>query len=278
MNVKEYISSGILESYVLGSCTPAEQKEVEANAMQYPEIKAELEAIREALNTYAIANEITPPEYLKEKIANAVNASDSIVEEPNIISLNSERSGKSGLYRFLIAASVALLISSAYMINKFSVQLDDAKKEIAALKKENESFAQSVKASDSLYALDKKKMEMKLAQLDMVKKPSMVAMPMKGLDPAPDAKVVVYGDAKTNEIFLEVNKLPKAPKGMQYQLWAIVKGKAIDAGMIQQCEEPDTCGILKMNSIADAHAFAISLEKEGGVPVREGALYASFGL
>lgn len=45
MNMNEYISSGILESYVLDVATPEEMKEVEMYASMHPEIKLELEAI-----------------------------------------------------------------------------------------------------------------------------------------------------------------------------------------------------------------------------------------
>jgi hypothetical protein len=38
MNVKEYISSGIVESYVLGLASEAERQEFEQNCVQYPEI------------------------------------------------------------------------------------------------------------------------------------------------------------------------------------------------------------------------------------------------
>ena len=279
MNINEYISSGILESYVLGSCTSDQQKEVEANALQYPEVRTELEAIREALNNYVLLNEQSPPAHLKEKIAQAVKDSSSANNETKVYTLENKEEinvsrGANG-YKLLAAASVALLIAvSAFFYNK----LQKTENEVAQLKDQMEGMTHDKLINDSLIALEKKKMEFKLAQMDMVKKPSMVAMPMTGKEKAPDAKVVVYGDSKTNEIFLEVDKLPKAPTGMQYQLWAIVKGKPISAGMVQICEQPDTCGILKMNSIADAHAFAISLEKEGGNESPKGDIFATFGL
>ena len=40
MNIKEYISSGIIELYVLGICSPDEEKEIESLRLQYPELDA----------------------------------------------------------------------------------------------------------------------------------------------------------------------------------------------------------------------------------------------
>ncbi len=45
------------------------------------------------------------------------------------------------------------------------------------------------------------------------------------------------------------------------QLWAIVEGKPVDAGMIDACS-----GLCKMKNISNASAFAITLEKRGGSP------------
>jgi anti-sigma-K factor RskA len=95
---------------------------------------------------------------------------------------------------------------------------------------------------------------------------------------APDAKALVLMDSKTNEIFLDIKKLPTPPDSMQYQFWAIVAGKPIDAGMIELCPATDTCGIHKMNTIPDARAFAISLERKGGNLQPKGQIYASYGI
>ena len=65
MNIQEYISSGILESYVLGATTPEERKEVEKYSAMYPEIKLELEEIEKAMNNYATQHSVTPPSHLK---------------------------------------------------------------------------------------------------------------------------------------------------------------------------------------------------------------------
>ncbi len=60
MNLKEYILSGIVESYVLGLATVVEQQEFEALCKQYPEIaKAKLE-FELSLETLLTKNTIAP--------------------------------------------------------------------------------------------------------------------------------------------------------------------------------------------------------------------------
>ena len=67
VDVKEYIASGILEAYALGHVTDHERAEVEAVAAEYPEIKKELDAIQDSLNTYAKEHSVTPSEGTKRE-------------------------------------------------------------------------------------------------------------------------------------------------------------------------------------------------------------------
>ncbi len=46
----------------------------------------------------------------------------------------------------------------------------------------------------------------------------------------------------------------------QYQLWAIVDGKPVDAGVF----DSTTAGLLKMKALAGAAAFAVTIEPRGG--------------
>ena len=56
--------------------------------------------------------------------------------------------------------------------------------------------------------------------------------------------------------------LPAAPAGRQYQLWAIVNGQPLDAGMLRDTKMQ----VQQMKAFAQADAFAITLEKSGGSP------------
>ena len=63
-----------------------------------------------------------------------------------------------------------------------------------------------------------------------------------------------------------VNNLPQAAPEKQYQLWAIVDGKPVDAGMVEESADASGKLLLKMHNIPEAQAFAITLEKKGGSP------------
>ena len=63
--INDFIQSGILESYVLGTTTSEESREVEQMAAANAEVKAELDAISKAMEAYAQANAVAPNPTIK---------------------------------------------------------------------------------------------------------------------------------------------------------------------------------------------------------------------
>lgn len=252
-------------------------------AEKHLEVQEELNAIQEALGNYALLEEKTPPAYLKEKIAAAIKVKPTEEKkEAKIITMNIEKEtlpqSNNRFYKYAAAAAVALLICSSVVNYSLYSKLQGTQDEMAGLVNEKNVLAGEVQMQKINFDNLNRSMAVVQSDMKLLKNPNLVTMEMKGKDPAPDAKAMVYCDSKTNEIFLEVDKLPAAPEGMQYQFWAIVDGKPVDAGMIELCEQPDTCGIHPMKTIANAHAFAISLEKKGGNPSPLGSIYATFGI
>jgi anti-sigma-K factor RskA len=101
--------------------------------------------------------------------------------------------------------------------------------------------------------------------VELMKDPDMaiVKMPAIAASPDPTSATTVYWDTVTKDVFLAINKLPTHDADHQYQLWAMVDGKPVDAGVIDMKEGP---GMVKMKNIRRAQAFAITLEKKGGSP------------
>jgi anti-sigma-K factor RskA len=87
---------------------------------------------------------------------------------------------------------------------------------------------------------------------------------LKGTPHAPDALAKIYWMKTTGDVYVDPSNLPAVPSGKQYQLWAIVDGKPVDAGMIST--QKGIYHIQKMKSFGRAEAFAITLEKAGGSP------------
>ena len=73
MNIQEYISSGIIESYVLGLADPEERKEFERLAEQYPELRNARDAFGVSLENNMQFASITPPAHIKSKIFSEID-------------------------------------------------------------------------------------------------------------------------------------------------------------------------------------------------------------
>jgi len=68
LNIKEYISSGILESYALGELSDPKRLEVEKNLEVHPELRAELALIEKTIEAFYVRAGKEPKPHLKEKI------------------------------------------------------------------------------------------------------------------------------------------------------------------------------------------------------------------
>ena len=78
MNSKEYIDSGILENYVMGTASDSEREEVEMMSAAHPDIRKEIDAISDALENYALAHAIKPSPVVKPLLMASIDYSERI--------------------------------------------------------------------------------------------------------------------------------------------------------------------------------------------------------
>ena len=101
--------------------------------------------------------------------------------------------------------------------------------------------------------------------LNLIRDPAMVVVKMPGVpnSPSPSSLATVYWDSRSRDVYLMINNLPLPAGDKQYQLWALVDGKPVDAGVF---DVKDALSLVKMKNIPKAQGFAITLEKRGGSP------------
>lgn len=249
MNPQEYIESGILDLYAAGALTDAERAEVEKMASVYPEIAEELERIGQALESYASSEGIRPRPAMKQKVMNAVLHPDTgrTIKPAPIPMLFS-------YYRIAIAASISLLILSTIGMMVFRYNWKSAEKELKILSETNNQMLQDMAAMRIAYEKEK-------TTAGMLRNPDVMSLELKGMPVSPAASAMVYWNTKDQTVMLDPVNLPAPPAGQQYQLWFIKDGKPLDAGIFPM-DAPGTMQLMK--KVADADAFAITLEPKGG--------------
>jgi anti-sigma-K factor RskA len=254
LNKNDIISSGLLELYALGLTSPEETIHVEEWVSQYPEIKEEIEAIEMSLESYAQAHSIEPSPSVKDKILSQISQD----QQKNIYNLSPVTNGtlQSNIYRipsflkWAAAAIFILLAGSIVLTYSYYNKYRSASRELqlAQQKIDQQNQANLAMKTDINVMTDKNSLPVVL----------------KGTPHAPDALAKIYWMKTNGDVYVDPSNLPAIPSGKQYQLWAIVDGKPVDAGIIST--EKGIYHIQKMKSFGRAEAFAITLEKAGGSP------------
>lgn len=252
MNTREWIASGLLEAYVLGEGSAEERARVERMAATDPEIRAELEAIETALEAHAVATAVEPPPAMKAALMRAVQGKGN--GKGKVVPMAAGQAGPASRTWLAAAAMVALLASGAGNFLLYS-RLGEVNERLAILENERAVLAQQMQVQQTA-------LEQSRQQLAVVFDPGKHMVPLAGQVLDPKAAARVYMDPATNEIYLDVLSLPAAPAGKQYQLWAQVDGKMVDAGMLGM--DAGVESLQRMKTIANATAFGVTLEPEGG--------------
>lgn len=257
MNIQDYILSGIVESYVLGLASPEERVEFERLYGAHPELRAAREAFEMQLEDQLHMQRVAPPRELKSRIFSQIGMEQSSVREEAKIPLNRPvMIRRTGFPRFVAAAALVLLLGSVllnfYLLSQYKHSIFQYKELLA-------SQEQLTTANQSMNT----KLESYESAISLLKDPRMEIVKMPGVPTSPDrsSMATVYWNTNSREVYLLVNQLPKPAAGKQYQLWAIVNGKPVDAGVFDLAEGPQ---LMKLKTIPNAQAFAITLEKQGG--------------
>ena len=245
MDIKNYISSGIIEAYVTGTSSVEESSILECVMKNNAEVKAAVFEAQQIFEQLATSQAIQPPTHLEATIRSKIEFENLESSQAKIIPLNQKRTTDQLSMNFpmwMKAASVAVLFGLGYLgyeVGSKSAQLE----KIAKNNIELSTKVSNLEQMNSM-VMNSKKIE------------------LKGVENHPDMLADVYWHT-SKKVFLEIKNLPAAPTGKQYQLWAIVDGKPIDMGMY---DPKNKSKVQAMKSVEIPQAFAITLEKEGGNP------------
>ena len=252
MDIKEYIQSGIIEQYVMGLASAEEAAELEKLRDEYPELKVAIVSFEQSLEEHLRTNEVIPPVHIKAALEKRLfdkDLSEKTTEENTFTTAFSKKSTpvyNIGSWKYLAAACIILLIASTALNFYFYSGYKSSKQQYEALLTERNTL----QANNASYQ----------QSLQMMQDTSMVHIEMKGMPGKEQNLAMLVWDPNTKYVYIYANDMQQAPAGKQYQLWAIVDGKPVNAGVIGN----DCAGICKMKKIDRAEAFAVTLEKEGG--------------
>lgn len=239
MNIKEYISSGIIELYVLGICSPAEEKEFESLRLQYPELDAAVLQYEGQLENEMQQQATFPSAEIDEKILEKLESLNTpIVTLPS----GKQNTRFVSSWKLAAAACLLLLITSAV----FNYLLYN--------KTKNQELALQSKGDN--------KPTLPAGDYEILNDPTITPVAMYGVGSHAICRCTMFWDKKTGKIYVLIHHLPKSSESKDYQLWANVNGEQVSVGIVN---DEIRGRFIEMSKVpAGTTAFTITLEKAGG--------------
>jgi len=263
VDIKQYIASGMIDSYVLGSVSSQERQEIQCLSKIYPEIAEELQRAELALEAYAFSIAVTPPAALKQSILDRiknVEQDEAITADSSNVLQETKAIQLPAYFKWSAAASVLIIVGLSFLYmnaSKSQSELSETLVSVEAAAKEQQKTMEDQLAS----------MDLNLQQIQdreaFFSAPNTRKLALAGTDVQPNASASIYWDETTGKVILASLGMPTPESGKQYQLWAIADGKPVDLGVLAKDKQFSP----SINvSASNVQAFAITLEKEGGSP------------
>ena len=250
MNVNDYIASGSVELYAMNALPPEDKKEFERLMILYPEITAELRKIEEGLERYAMSHAINPRPQLRQQLVESLEKTSAFKRE---IKIKPIREDKTLSYKYLIAACLAALVVSTFASWFFYTRWDEAEERYTSILNEKNELAENYNFVKSTY-------DATLENLVVMRDQNASVITLHATDSTRNYQARVYWNKATNHSYIDVLFLPAPGEGRQFQLWALIGGKPVDAGVFATNNE----GLQRVKDILTADMWAVTLEPKGG--------------
>jgi anti-sigma-K factor RskA len=247
MEAQEYIDSGILELYVYGLLTETENLEIAEMAKKNPAVDEEIISIERAI--VALSSSFSPFHSVAnfEKIKARLELKHGKVVEMKPTSNWSQYVGW--------AAAVLLLLGLGYQ----TLELTKTKDAIATVGTEKNKIQRDFAYLD----LQNKETE---KNLNIVRDIKNTGVTLGGQAVSPTSFAKVYWNKETKTTYIDAAGLPKPPKGMVYQVWALKLSPVLtptSIGLLSDFEGNNQ-KIFAVSQTDSAEAFGITLEPAGG--------------
>lgn len=272
MEVNDIISSGLLELYAAGLASQEEAAQVQQWVQQYPEVADELAAIEASLAMYAQANAVQPGASVKARVFDRINDG----EKAKVVPLAAMADGPlkvvkvSAAWKNVAAAAIILLIGSTVFnvvqYNRSAVvnnELVQTRQQAAALAQEKKQLEEQRNEMNSYVETARNKYSQSVS--------------VTGLNAA-DSSAKVFWMKNTGDVFVDPSNLPALAPDKQYELWAIVDGAPVNAGIIITTGK-GTYRVQQMKGFGTikVQAFAVSVEPKSATPAEKPTVVYAVG-
>ncbi len=222
MDKERFLTSGLLEQYVLGLTNAEDTAIVERYIKNFPDIRSKAESLKKEVDAYAA-----------QQLPDFSAAVKIPVKSPARIPA------------WAIGIAASLLIACAFFANGWNKANNRILANEQALAGCQTAYKTCLETADMLAFLEHEDTR---------------PVYLNGTDQLPKAKALVYWNHTAKSAYFNPLRLPQAPIGQQYQIWADVEGVMINMGLI----EPKATHLQALRYIPEAQSLNITLEPIGG--------------
>ena len=246
MNAKitTFLSSGLLEKYLLGETTTAETEMVESYISKYPEVQNFYNTLQYNLEIVAKSNAVEVPKNILNNILEEL-------DDAPVVQLNTTKNYKSW-YKFSFAASITAIMfaGTSYLFYQQNQRLNE----------ENQVVVDEIFDLRSDIEANNKKLDKVMDQFLELNDPNTYKYIMQGNNRAKNLKTVAYINPKDKTSMIDVVSLPQLPEQQCYQIWAELQGKMVSLGILTDADRQ----LRALPYTENALALNITIEPKGG--------------
>jgi len=242
--ITTFLSSGLLEKYLIGDTTSEETEQVESFISKYPEVQNAYNTLQHNLEIVSKTNAVEAPKFILDDIL------DTLDEKP-VVKLTAKKTTKIW-HKYSIAASIAALIfaGTSYFFYNQNLQLS----------KENQVVVDEIFDLRGDIEQNNLMLDNVMRQLLKLNNPETEKYIISGNERAKDLKTVAYINPKEKTSMIDVVSLPKLPEEQCYQIWADLQGQMVSLGILNETDRK----LINLPYAENALALNITIEPKGG--------------
>ena len=259
MNHKNTKFTELCAGHVLNALSESEEREFQQLLTQADEeqllLYSEMKAAAAEMATLQSGE--TPSLSVKKKIMEIAHSSKTESANATVHKMN--------WYRLAVAASILFVLTSIGLV-MYSTNLWEKVQNKEAMISQQQTIIERLESE----------VQRKEELLTILEARDVDLVMMEGLaDMSPNGYGKVVWDKEGGNALLQVANIPSVPIDKDYQLWFIVNGQPISAGVfaVDDSGSDNFFKIEQLQSSATEGAFAITMEPKGGVPQPTGDMY-----
>jgi anti-sigma-K factor RskA len=241
MDINQYISSGIIEMYVMGLCSPEESAELELLRTRHPQLNEAIFKFEKEFENNLMQHATEQPDAATDKkILQLLPALQTPVVPMHVSSTTIKTFN--WLKPAAAAAAVLFAVSSIF----------------------NYTLYKKIKTQELALSQAKKITSLPQNDYAVLKTPGITPVAMYGVGYHSICRCTLFWDKKTGKAYLMIHHLVPSGTKKQYQLWAMVNNKPVNVGMV---DDTIRDRFIELKNVPEgATAFTVTLENEGGSP------------